>query len=127
MSGSKYQAELRRALLNAVGPEDISDLAKQLLADAQNGEVAAAKLVLEHVLGKAPRESVRIDLPEVRDERTALEAQAAILAAAARGELSVEAAARLSDIARNTAEAAVWLDLAERIERQQRLGSWGGA
>ena len=127
MSGSKYQAELRRALLNAVGPEDISDLAKQLLADAQNGEVAAAKLVLEHVLGKAPRESVRIDLPEVRDERTALEAQAAILAAAARGELSVEAAARLSDIARNSAEASVWLDLAERIERQQRLGSWGGA
>jgi hypothetical protein len=45
-------ADLRRALLDAVTPEDLQTLTRQLIAMAQAGDMAAARLVLAYTLGK---------------------------------------------------------------------------
>ena len=45
-------AELRAALLNAVTPEDVAELARALLTQAKAGDVAAARLVLSYAVGR---------------------------------------------------------------------------
>ncbi len=53
--GNPYAArvgELRSALLSAVSPGDLAAIAKQLVAAAKGGDVAAAKVVFERVLGR---------------------------------------------------------------------------
>ena len=42
---------LRAALLEAVTPEDIQSVVRRLVEEAREGDVAAARLVLERVLG----------------------------------------------------------------------------
>jgi hypothetical protein len=61
-------AARRQALLDAVGPEDVAQVAKKLLALALAGDVAAAKVLLAYVVGK-PAQAVhpdRLDLDEVK-------------------------------------------------------------
>jgi len=45
-------AELRSALLSAVSAEDLRDIIAAMIGAAKNGDVAAAKLVFERVLGQ---------------------------------------------------------------------------
>jgi hypothetical protein len=49
---ARQSAALRRALLNAVTDQDISDITAALLDKARQGDVAAAKLVFSYTLGK---------------------------------------------------------------------------
>ncbi len=53
--GNPYAArvgELRSALLGAVSPGDLAAIAKRLVAAAKGGDVAAAKVLFERVLGR---------------------------------------------------------------------------
>jgi hypothetical protein len=61
-------AARRQALLDAVAPEDVAQVAKKLLALALAGDVAAAKVLLSHVIGKPPQavNPDRLDLDEVK-------------------------------------------------------------
>jgi hypothetical protein len=61
-------AARRQTLLDAVGPEDVAQVARKLRDLALAGDVAAAKVVLSHVIGK-PAQAVhpdRLDLDEVK-------------------------------------------------------------
>jgi hypothetical protein len=59
-------AELRKAFLSAASPEKMKELAEKLLAQALAGDVAAATLFLNRVLGKpaAAPDPDRVDLEE---------------------------------------------------------------
>lgn len=45
-------AKLRSALLNAVTEEDIAEIMQKMVGLAKNGDVQAAKIVLERTIGK---------------------------------------------------------------------------
>jgi hypothetical protein len=45
-------AELRSAFINAISKEEMRDIARQLVAEAQLGDKAAVKLVLQYGIGK---------------------------------------------------------------------------
>lgn len=78
---AKQTAALRKVLLACVTPEDIRELAGNLLRWANQGNLAAARLLLSYVLGKPPSAADLLpaegDLPEtteVVDERNPGEA-----------------------------------------------------
>jgi hypothetical protein len=48
----RQQAEFRRAVLELFTPEDVMSLLRVMLALGRNGDVAAAKVFLEYVVGK---------------------------------------------------------------------------
>ncbi len=50
---SSRAAELRRAFTEAITPEDIQVIASALVKSAKDGDIAAAKLIFDRVLGKA--------------------------------------------------------------------------
>jgi hypothetical protein len=61
-------AARRKALLDAVSPEDVAQVGRQLLAQALAGDVAASKVLLTFVVGRPP-EAVNpdaVDLDELR-------------------------------------------------------------
>ena len=69
--GNPYAArvgELRAALLDAVKPGDLAAIARTLVGAAKSGDVAAAKVVFERVLGR-PLEA------DILERLEALEAQ----------------------------------------------------
>ena len=63
-------ARLRAALLRSVTPEDIVDVARALLAQAKEGDVAAAKELLQRLLGP-PVELDLIERLEAMERRLA--------------------------------------------------------
>ena len=48
--------EYRRAINEAVSVEDVKEIAKAIVAKAKNGDVVAAKVILERVAGKILQE-----------------------------------------------------------------------
>lgn len=48
---AKRTAELRAAILNAVTPADVVDVIRALVKAAKGGDVAAAKVFLDRILG----------------------------------------------------------------------------
>ena len=61
--GNKRMKELRRALLDAVTPEDVQAVAKTLKELAVAGDVPACKVLLDHVIGK-PVQALELSGPE---------------------------------------------------------------
>jgi hypothetical protein len=59
----KCMAELKKALIACATEEDIQSLYKTLLAAALAGDVQAATLLLDHVVGR-PSQNVEISGPE---------------------------------------------------------------
>jgi hypothetical protein len=59
-------AELRQGFVGALKPEDFAEIALALLAKARSGDVGAARLLLQYVLGKpgAMVQPDRIDMDE---------------------------------------------------------------
>ena len=52
---AKRIARLRSKLLATIGPESLASIARSMLREARNGDVAAARLLFEYTLGKAER------------------------------------------------------------------------
>ena len=71
--GNPYAArvgELRSALIDAVKPGDLKAIAKALVEAAKGGDVAAAKVVFERVLGR-PLEADILERLEALESRIA--------------------------------------------------------
>src|SRR5437870_2425542 len=49
---ARQTAALRKALVNAVTPEDIEEIAQALKEKARQGDVAASKLLFSYLMGK---------------------------------------------------------------------------
>lgn len=72
----RRMAEMRQAMLDAVSPQDVQDVIRQVVVKARLGDLTAAKLVLGYVVGKpvAAIEPDRVDIDEwqLHTERPAL-------------------------------------------------------
>lgn len=62
--------EYRVAIFNAVTTEDVADVMRTMLKSAKDGDVAAAKVILERTAGKPLEETVE---PSDNDARRLLE------------------------------------------------------
>jgi hypothetical protein len=69
----RKQAEFRRAVLELFTPEDVMSLLRVMLALGRNGDVAAAKVFLEYVVGK-PHKAPDPDREEHHEWQLAAEA-----------------------------------------------------
>jgi hypothetical protein len=70
----RKQAELRRAVLALFTPEDVASLLRVMLALGRNGDVAAAKVFLEYVVGK-PHKAPDPDREELHEWQLLAEAR----------------------------------------------------
>ncbi len=70
----RKQAELRRAVLTLFTPEDVASLLRVMLALGRNGDVAAAKVFLEYVVGK-PHKAPDPDREELHEWQLLAEAR----------------------------------------------------
>lgn len=103
-------AELRAAVLDAVGPDDLGEVVAEVLSSAKQGDLAAAKLLLERTLGKVPAVPAdsgesQIELPCLATTADTVEAANAILAAMGEGRVTPEAAVKMTavvELARRT-------------------------
>lgn len=60
---NRKMSELRRALLERATTEDVADIFSSLMESARAGDTSAARLLLEHLVGK-PRESIELSGPD---------------------------------------------------------------
>ncbi len=61
-SGQRHRGELRRSLINADTPENIRKVGEKLVQMALDGDVQAAKVWLDHVLGR-PLAAIEVSEP----------------------------------------------------------------
>ncbi len=61
---AKRVNQLRSALLDAVTPEDITEVVQRLIIEAKTGDVPAARVLLDRVFGK-PKTNAEV---EMRDQ-----------------------------------------------------------
>ena len=112
---ARRTAELHRALMDAVEPRMIAAIAKRLTKAALEGDVAAAKVVFDRALGRSapsvfrlPRIVTTADLPKAMNK---------ILAAAGKGEITSEDAARYASIVDVAGRAIAAAEVEERLQR----------
>jgi hypothetical protein len=70
----RRQAEFRRACLELFTPEDVMSLLRVMLALGRNGDVAAAKVFLEYVIGK-PHQAPDPDREDLHEAQLQAEAR----------------------------------------------------
>jgi hypothetical protein len=121
-------AQLRTAALNAVSPEEMRDLVKHLYGLAMAGDTAAARLVMEYVMGK-PAPAADPDAVDLHELAIALGGVDVADFATARGRIAPGlAATRLLRGQVQTAEgliAALQAHMLERYEEMRRLATAG--
>jgi hypothetical protein len=62
---TRRMQELRRALLDCATEDDVRELYRGLLKSARDGDTAAAKVLLEHLVGR-PSQQVELSGPDGR-------------------------------------------------------------
>jgi len=95
---------------------DAEDVVMAVIDQAKNGDIQAAKLILDRLVPIRKGRPVRVALPEVVGAKDIVEAHSAILTAASRGELSLEEATLLSGVIDGCRKAIETEDLAKEIE-----------
>lgn len=111
---ARHAYELARAVREATSPEDVMAVLERLRAAALDGDTAAAALWLQRVAGPA-RVVAEVELPDVVDAPSASQAFAAIVRAAAAGEVDIAVAERLAVLVRQHADAVAYEALAARL------------
>lgn len=103
-------------LLRALTDADVSAILKSVLKQAKDGNVAAARLLLDKIMPNARERAVELPgLPSTENPAGVAEAQAAILQAVASGDLTPGEAATLSGIVENRRKAIETQELEQRI------------
>jgi hypothetical protein len=95
----------------------IKNIAEVVIKQAQDGDLTAARLVLDKLVPNARERAVELPgLPSTENPAGVAEAQAAILQAVASGDLTPGEAATLSGIVENRRKAIETLELEQRIK-----------
>lgn len=105
----------------------IKDIAAEVIKQAKDGDLTAARLVLDKLVPNARERAVELPgLPSTESPAGVADAQAAILQAVASGDLTPGEAATLSGIVENRRRTLETLELEQRISaieaEQQKAG-----
>lgn len=122
--GSKNKSSELREQLKA----HAEDILKKLVAMAKKGDPTAMRLVMDRVMTPLREEPVRLTLPPIKTAADCVDAQQAIVGAAAAGELLPSQAQALSALVEGQRAALATHELAERIaalEQQQAIRGGG--
>jgi hypothetical protein len=119
----RRQAEYAAAVREAVTPERVAALMRRFLKAALEGDVAAARLVFDRVLGKAGVEStdsVPVDLPEIATAQDIVAAASCVVAALRAGKISADEATKLMAIVETFRRTLETADLEVRLAELER-------
>ncbi len=94
----------------------LEKICRRIEEEAVNGNMQAAKMVLERFLPPRKDRLIRLDLPEIKNARDILVASNAIIAAVCRGEISPSEGEALSRALATHAQAIENQDLEQRLE-----------
>lgn len=95
---------------------DAEDVVKAVIEKAKDGDVQAAKLILERLVPPRKGRPVRIDLPDVLAAMDIVEAHSAILMAASSGDITLEEASLFSGLIDGHRKAIETEELAKEVE-----------
>jgi hypothetical protein len=102
-------------MLEQLFEDEAGAIARMVVEQAKNGELAAAKLVLERLVPPAKERTIRIELPRVEKAADLPIAMAAVIAAVAEGELAPHEGQALQALLEGQRKAIETLDLATRL------------
>lgn len=117
----KRGKELRAAVREAVSPDELKAVLRELLKLAQGGDINAGRLLFSYVLGR-PREQdagdvISLDLPRIESAENLAAAGGKVLEAVGAGQIDLSTARGIGEL---LATAARLFELSE-VERRLRL------
>ncbi len=113
--GSGIAGELRKAITDNAGA-----IVEALIAAAKEGDIQAAKVLLDRVCPSLKPEAQSITLPAMVEAETLLERATAAIVAAAEGELAPDVASQLVQAVGVLSRVAEVQDLEKRLEALER-------
>ncbi|MBL8763614.1 MAG: hypothetical protein JNM07_05035 [Phycisphaerae bacterium] len=114
----KYQKVLAQTVHNTVPPERLARVLRTLATLAEKGDVQAAKVLLDRVLGKAKSMGADLEgfeMPAVATPKDAVRASSAILQAVSEGRIGTDDAAKLAAVVELARRSIETHELAERV------------
>jgi hypothetical protein len=105
------------AWIDAVGHDATEALIRTVLEAATGGDMRAASIVLARTWPHRRGRPVELDLPSVEKAGGLVQAQAAVVAALARGELTPDEAAAVASLLENQRRAIEMHDLEKRLRQ----------
>ena len=111
--GARNKASVWR---EAVGGEGTEKVIRRVQKEAERGNMYAAALVLARTWPRRKGRPVELDLPPVTDTGGLIGAQAAVIAAMAKGEISPDEAASIAGVLETQRRAIETNDHARQIE-----------
>ena len=119
----RRQSEYQTAVQEAVTPERLAVLMRQVLKAALEGDMTAARVVFDRVLGKPGTESsepLSLDLPQVTTAQDVLAAGSRVVTALGAGEITAEEAMKLMAIIETLRRTIETADLEVRLAELER-------
>lgn len=123
----RRQHALQQAVREACDEGDLVAVMAGLLDAARKGDHIAARLLLEHAVGRPREAEPLLDLGEIPDLSTAgghREALQLVAAACARGDVDLGSAQRFVDVLGHVAEATLLVDLQARLAALEARPGW---
>ena len=103
---------------------DAKSIVEAVLAAARNGDITAARIVLDRIAPARRDSPVRFDLPEIGSAADVASATGAVLSAVASGEITPGEGSALCGMLGSMRQAFETAELAERlVEVERRLAS----
>ena len=100
--------------------DDVEGVVRSVLNKAKDGDMQAAKIVLDRIVPPRKGRQIEADIPEANDLKGVAEAQAAILSAVADGILTPDEGKTVSEIVESRRKAIETLELEQRISELER-------
>ena len=107
-------------MLEALLEEEAAAIGRKVIDLAKEGDRVALRLCMERLLPVKRERVITIDLQPINSAADAKKAMAAIIASAARGELSPSEASQFSEMIHAYIRAAEGTDLEKRLEALER-------
>jgi hypothetical protein len=120
-SGSRNNASL---VLDKMLADDGADVVRAVLAAAKNGDMQAARLVLDRIVPVRKGRSIRLDLPIIGSAADVLTALSSTVAAMAEGDITPDEAAIVTSVLETKRKAIETVELETRLARLEQ--QWGG-